>query len=156
MTTNHEGRRASARRAPLPTPGLDGSYREVHLLRTEDLWPLVDDVLAALTGAGYSPRDLFAVRVALEEAVVNGLQHGNGGDPSKCVRVRYRITPEAVLAEVEDEGPGFDPDRVADPTLAENLEKTSGRGLLLMRFFMSWVQFSARGNRVTLCKLPSA
>jgi serine/threonine-protein kinase RsbW len=156
MTTNYEVRRAEASRAPLPTPGIEGPYREVRLPRTEDLLPLVDDVLAALTGAGYSPRDRFAVRLALEEAVVNGLRHGNGGDPSKCVRVRYRVTPEAVMAEVEDEGPGFDPDRVPDPTLSENMGKTSGRGLLLMCSFMSWVQFSERGNRVTLCKLASA
>jgi len=57
-----------------------------------------------------------------------------------------------VLAEVEDEGPGFDPGGVADPTAAENRERTDGRGLLLMRHYMTWVRFSARGNRVTLYK----
>jgi serine/threonine-protein kinase RsbW len=156
MTPNDDVPHAEASRDPLPTPGLQGPYREVRLRRSNDLPPLADDVCAALTGAGYSPRDCFAVRLALEEAIVNGLRHGNGGDPSRCVLVRYRVTPEAVLAEVEDEGPGFDPDGVPDATLAENREKTSGRGLLLLRSLMSWVQFSERGNCVTLCKLPSA
>src|SRR5262249_45356542 len=133
MNTNYDVPRAEASRDPLPTPGLEGPYREVSLRRSKDLPPLADDVFAALTGAGYSPGDCFAVRLALEEAIVNGLRHGNGGDPSKCVRVRYRVTPEAVLAEVEDEGPGFDPDGLPDPTLPENLEKASGRGLQLLR-----------------------
>jgi serine/threonine-protein kinase RsbW len=95
------------------------------------------------------------VRLALEEAVVNGLRHGNQGDPSKCVRVLYRVAPEAVLAEVQDEGAGFDPARVPDPTLPENVDRPGGRGLVLMRHFMTWVEFSARGNRVTLCKRRS-
>jgi serine/threonine-protein kinase RsbW len=60
-----------------------------------------------------------------------------------------------VLAEVEDEGPGFNPAVVPDPTLPENLEQTGGRGLLLMRHYMSWVHYSERGNHVTLGKCRS-
>ena len=59
-------------------------------------------------------------------------------------------------AEVEDEGPGFDPGRVPDPTLPENPDRPGGRGLPLMRHFMTWVRFSRPGNRVTLCKYRSA
>jgi serine/threonine-protein kinase RsbW len=138
-------------RPPLP-PGVPGPCRVVSLRRAEEMGPLLDDVSAALARLGYPPRDCLGVRLALEEAVVNGLRHGNGGDPTKRVRVRYDVGPAAVLAEVEDEGHGFDPSRVPDPTLPENWERTGGRGLLLMRHYMTWVQFSARGNRVTLFK----
>jgi serine/threonine-protein kinase RsbW len=135
--------------------GFEGPEREASLRRAEEVSPLIESVVAALAGLGYSPRDCMGVGLALEEAVVNGLRHGNGGDPSKHVRVRYRVTREAVLAEVEDEGPGFNPDLVPDPTLAENLERPCGRGLLL-RNYTTWVRFSARGNRVTMYKRRSA
>ncbi len=130
--------------------------REVSLSRSEEVTPLVEDVVAVLDRLGFSPHDRAGVRLALEEAVVNGLRHGNGGDPAKRVRVRYQASPSVLLAEVQDEGPGFDPEHVPDPTLPENRNKPSGRGLLLMRHFMSWVQFTGCGNRVILCKCPSA
>jgi serine/threonine-protein kinase RsbW len=124
----------------------------VSLRRAGEVVPFLDGLVAALTDLGYPEHDCAGVRLALEEAVVNGLRHGTGGDPAKRVRVRWHASPEALLAEVEDEGPGFDPGRVPDPTLPENLERPGGRGLLLMRHFMTWVLFSGRGNRVTLCK----
>ncbi len=101
-------------------------------------------------------RDCLAIWLALEEAILNGLQHGNLGDRTKRVRVRYRLGPDAVLAEVEDEGPGFDPTRVPDPTAPENLEKPSGRGLLLIRHYTTWHCYHGRGNRLTLCRHRSA
>src|SRR6516225_763376 len=125
-----------------------GLFGEVNLCRPEEAAPFLEAVAAALAALGYPPRDCLGVRLALEEAVVNGLRHGNGGDPAKLVRVRYLLGADDVLAEVEDEGPGFDPGGVADPTAAENRERTDGRGLLLMRHYMTWVRFSARGNRV--------
>jgi serine/threonine-protein kinase RsbW len=137
-------------------PGLRGIAGEVSLRRAQEVVPFLDGLVAALAGLGYSSRDCAAARLALEEAVVNGLRHGNGGDAAKRVRVRYHLRRDALLAEVEDEGPGFDPGRVPDPTLPENLGRPCGRGLLLMRHSMTWVRFSGRGNRVTLCKYRSA
>jgi serine/threonine-protein kinase RsbW len=115
----------------------------------------VEDLVAALPGLGFTRGDCLGLRLAVTEAVVNGLRHGNEGDPTKAVHVRSFVGPDAVLIEVEDEGPGFDPRRVPDPTLPENLERPSGRGLYLMRHYMNWVRYSRRGNRVTLCKHPS-
>jgi serine/threonine-protein kinase RsbW len=138
-------------RSPLP-PGGPGPWSEVSLRRAEDMGPLLEGVSAALARLGYPSRDCLGVRLALEEAVINGLRHGNGGDPAKRVRVRYGVGPAGVLAEVEDEGPGFDPARVPDPTLPENRELSGGRGLLLMRHYMTWVRYCGRGNRVTLYK----
>jgi serine/threonine-protein kinase RsbW len=92
------------------------------------------------------------VRLGLEEALVNAVRHGNRGDPRKRVRVRYRVAPQEVWAEVEDEGPGFDPGAVPDPTGPERLERPGGRGLLLMRHYLSSVSYNERGNAVTLRK----
>jgi serine/threonine-protein kinase RsbW len=113
---------------------------------------LLDDVVAALEALGYPRRDLFAVRLALEEALVNAVKHGNRGNPAKEARLRYHAGPEFVLLEVEDEGEGFDPFAVPDPLAPENLERPSGRGLFLIRKYMTWVEYSERGNRVTMCK----
>ena len=136
--------------------GFGGYVGEVSLRRAADVVPFLDALVEALAGLGYPSRDCAGVRLALEEAVVNGLRHGNGGDPARRVWVRYHVRPDALLVEVEDEGPGFDPGQVPDPTLSENLARPCGRGLLLMRHYMTWVRFSGRGNRVTLCKYRSA
>src|SRR5262245_40685458 len=76
---------------------------------------VVAPVSDAMERLGYSSEDVFAVRLALEEALVNAVKHGNGDDPSRQVQMRFQVTPRYVVAEVEDEGPGFDPTRVADP-----------------------------------------
>jgi serine/threonine-protein kinase RsbW len=133
-----------------------GPYWEANVRRPEEVGPLLDALTATLAGLGYSPRDQFGVRMALEEAVVNGLRHGNSGDPGKRVRVRYRVDAETLLAEVKDEGAGFNPDAVPDPMRPENLNRPGGRGLRLMRHFMTWVRYHGCGNRVTLCKHPTA
>jgi serine/threonine-protein kinase RsbW len=131
-------------------------WTRVSLRRGPEVVPLLEQVAAAMTLLGYRPRDVTGLRLALEEAIVNGLRHGNGGDPAKQVVVHYSVGAEEVVAEVEDEGPGFDPARVPDPTTAENLDRPCGRGLLLMRHFATWVHYHGRGNRVTLYKRPTA
>jgi len=92
------------------------------------------------------------VRIALEEAVVNAIKHGHREDPAKRVHVKYHVTQHLVLVEVQDEGSGFQPALVDDPTSAGNVGKESGRGLFLMRHYMTWVRFSENGACVTLCK----
>jgi serine/threonine-protein kinase RsbW len=156
MTADSHVLSAEAGPGCLGLPGGAWPYREANLCRPEEVGPLLTHVTAALAGLGYSSHDRFSVWLALEEAIDNGLRHGNGGDPTKRVRVRYRIDAEAVLAEVTDEGRGFDPDAVPDPTLPENRERPGGRGLFLMRRVMTWVRYHGRGNRVTLCKRRTA
>jgi serine/threonine-protein kinase RsbW len=121
-----------------------------------DVVPTVEAVVAAMAAAGYVDNDRFAMRLALEEAVVNGLRHGNQCDPARRVSVRYRVGPEQALVEVEDQGPGFNPGAVPDPLAPENLGRPGGRGLLLMRAYLTWVRYNDRGNAVTLCKARSA
>jgi serine/threonine-protein kinase RsbW len=116
----------------------------------------VDTVALVMGAAGHGPGDLFAVRLALGEALANALKHGNRNDPTEQVRVSYGVTSARVFAGVEDEGGGFDPEAVPDPRAPENVERPGGRGLLLTRLDLSWVSCRGRGNRVLLCKDRSA
>jgi serine/threonine-protein kinase RsbW len=112
-----------------------------------------DRIISAMEARAFPPRDVFGVRLALEEAVVNAIKHGNGFDPAKSVSVVCDIDDNRVCVTVEDEGPGFDPQDVPDPTEDENLDKPSGRGLMLMKAFMTRIEYNPTGNRVLLEKL---
>jgi serine/threonine-protein kinase RsbW len=125
------------------------------LRRTSEVGRAVGAVAAAMAELGYAEREICGMRVALEEALINAVKHGHGGDPAKEVRVRYAVSPDEALVAVEDQGPGFDPGRVPDPLAPENLEKPSGRGLLLMRHYLTEVRFNGRGNAVTLRQVRS-
>src|SRR5262249_44425463 len=111
-----------------------------------------EEVEEALKAHQYSAHDIFSIRLALEEALVNAIKHGNQMDRSKSVRIAYRITHERFDVWVFDEGPGFDPGDVPDCTAAENLERPCGRGLMLMRHYMSEVGYNAAGNAVYMSK----
>ncbi len=130
-------------------------WNEEQLQSTEDMIRLLETLGAIMAQRRYSEADRFAVRLGLEEAIVNAVKHGHQGDRSRPVWVRYRIEPEQMLAEVEDQGPGFDPHQVPDPLAPENLERSSGRGLLLMRHYLTGIRYNARGNCVTLWKSRS-
>jgi serine/threonine-protein kinase RsbW len=132
-------------------PQLQEGWQQAGLSSTAEMIPLIEVVAHAMVVQGYPQKDIFGMKLALEEAIVNGLKHGHNYDPNKQVVVRYRIGPERVLVEVEDQGPGFDPLQVPDPTAPENLERSSGRGLLLMRSYMIWIRYNEQGNAVTLC-----
>lgn len=109
-------------------------------------------IVRMLEEMNFSPRDVFSVRLALEEALVNAIKHGNRMDPDKSVRIFCHVDREKIRLEIEDQGPGFDPGDVPDPTCEENLEKPCGRGIMLMRAFMNFVEYSDTGNCVTLEK----
>jgi serine/threonine-protein kinase RsbW len=108
-------------------------------------------LLALLDSHHYPEPSRFAVRLAFEEAVSNAFRHGHRHLPRETpVQVEYRISPDELTIHIADQGPGFDPGAVPDPTLDENLELPSGRGLMLMRAYMTSVEFDAGGNRVQL------
>ncbi len=111
---------------------------------------LQDTVLLAVAEAGFDDASTFAVRLALEEAVANAFRHGNREDPEKTVTVRYAVSGHQIELAVEDEGPGFDPGAVPDPTEDANLEIPSGRGIMLMRAYMTSVEIVAPGNRIEM------
>jgi serine/threonine-protein kinase RsbW len=110
----------------------------------------------ALTASAYTEHDIFAIKLALEEALVNAIKHGNQMDPDKRVFVVFHVTAERFDIRITDEGEGFNPEDVPDPTAIENLERPCGRGLLLMRGFMTEVQYHGKGNVVTMAKVREA
>jgi len=109
-----------------------------------------DRIVAEAATKGYEQETLFALRLSLEEAFTNAIRHGNRGDRRKKVSVRYRVGPERIDVYVSDEGAGFDPKAVPDPTHPENLSRPSGRGILLMRAYMTEVEYNKKGNTVHL------
>ena len=92
----------------------------------------------------------FAIRLALEEALSNAFKHGNKNDPRKKVELACRVDAQMVEIDIMDEGEGFDPNSVPDPTAEENIEIPAGRGLTLIRAFMTEVEIHPPGNRVRM------
>lgn len=114
--------------------------------------PVQDRIVQHLESLKYDDRDVFGVRLAIEEALVNAIKHGNRMDPNKTVRVFCRVCHQKIRIEVEDQGDGFKPSDVPDPTADENLERPCGRGIMLMRAFMTTIEYNDSGNRVVLEK----
>ncbi len=111
-----------------------------------------EKLLRAVECCGYGEAARFAIKLALEEAINNAIKHGNKGDPRKTVDVSFQIDAKCAVITIADEGKGFDPDSVPDPTADENLEKPSGRGIMLMRAYMDEVRYNEAGNQVTMTK----
>jgi serine/threonine-protein kinase RsbW len=101
----------------------------------------------------FSDKEIFCIKLALEEALVNAIKHGNCFDRAKKVHIAYSVGPERFDILIRDEGTGFNPGDVPDPTAVENLERPCGRGLMLMRHYMNEVAFSPDGNSVSMTKL---
>jgi serine/threonine-protein kinase RsbW len=101
----------------------------------------------------FGEREVFGIRLAVEEALVNAIKHGNQMDPSRKVRVAFQVSWEKFEVLIADEGEGFDPCEVPDPTAPENLERPCGRGIMLMRHYMTTVTYNQRGNVVSMSKL---
>ena len=115
-----------------------------------DLEIVQREIAAALAHNTYTEFAQFAIRLCMEEAIVNAFRHGNRGAPGKVVQFRCDINHERAEFEVRDEGEGFDPSGVPDPTADENLEIPSGRGLMLMRAYMSEVEHVPPGNALRM------
>ena len=104
----------------------------------------------------YGEQSSFAIRLALEEGLMNAIRHGNKLDPAKTVHVEAKVTPRSTQIIIEDQGTGFDRSAVPDPCATENLLKCSGRGILLMEAYMDKVQFTRGGRRVKMIKKNDA
>jgi anti-sigma regulatory factor (Ser/Thr protein kinase) len=89
-------------------------------------------------------------RVGLTEALANAMLYGNCRDPRKSVRVEACLTPAEITVQVTDEGRGFDPGALLDPTLPANRVRPGGRGIYLIRQLMDRVEFNERGNSITM------
>jgi len=110
------------------------------------------EILKVLSEASCDEHKIFSIKLALEEAVMNAIRHGNKHDPAKKVRISYLLKNGTIKISVEDEGCGFDPSRVPNCTEKERLELPHGRGIFLMRSFMDSVDFNEVGNKVVMTK----
>lgn len=116
----------------------------------DDVRVAQESLFAEIEAHGYDQTSCFAIRLAVEEALANAFKHGNKNDPSKTVTFRYAVADDSIEIDVTDQGEGFDPAAVPDPTEEENLEIPSGRGIVLIRSFMSEVRFEPPGNRLRM------
>jgi serine/threonine-protein kinase RsbW len=116
----------------------------------------MDEILRQLRCLGWDGRDYFGIEMALEESLSNAIRHGNRSDESKQVVVDCKLSPERFWLRVQDEGRGFNPKAVPDCTADENLKCPGGRGLALIRAYMTTVEHNERGNCVTMEKIRSA
>jgi serine/threonine-protein kinase RsbW len=132
--------------------GLAEKLRHATIHRQEEMAPVFEHLEYWMRSLGYMHRDIFALRLILREAVSNALRHGNCNDPAKQVRVTYIVTPDEAIAEVQDEGAGFNPDTVPDQIVGRNRGQSGGMGIFLMRLYSTWVCFNKAGNRVVLCR----
>ena len=102
---------------------------------------------------GVSDDAAFGIDMAVREAVTNAVLHGNHQDESKTVDIVLKSSPDAVEISVHDQGPGFNPESVPDPTTTENILKTSGRGIFFMRTFMDEVDWLIRPEGGTTVRM---
>jgi serine/threonine-protein kinase RsbW len=104
--------------------------------------------------SGFDEDDCGRIAMAVREATVNAVLHGNRYDPSKRVTVSFESTPQALTTAVRDEGTGLDPATLPNPLAPENLLKQSGRGIFLIRAFMDEIHFRtlSPGNEITMIK----
>jgi serine/threonine-protein kinase RsbW len=109
-------------------------------------------ILPKLKAHNFSENDIFAIHLAIEEAFINAIRHGNKMDPRKEVKIDYFVDDRKVEISMTDEGQGFNPNAVPDPRCGENLYKAGGRGLLLIRSYMDVVEFNDRGNCVLMVR----
>lgn len=116
----------------------------------ELLRELETSLLEAMSRHGYSETSAFAVRLAVQEALANAFKHGNRGERGRNAIVDYAVGDDDISIEVQDQGDGFDWASVPDPTADENIAIPAGRGIMLMRAYMTSVEFIAPGNRVRM------
>ncbi len=114
-----------------------------------------NQILADVKANRFNKEDIFAIHLALEEAFLNSIKHGNSEDPTKEINIEYFITSEKFDVSISDDGEGFSPDTIPDPCHEENLHKPYGRGVLLMRAYMDNVAYNSTGNSVHMIKYKS-
>ncbi|MCI0638843.1 MAG: ATP-binding protein [Gemmataceae bacterium] len=134
-------------------PNQDGAYEFAIPSDPLEARRVQEAIEQQLRSARFEDKEIFSIKLALEEALVNAIKHGNQMDRAKSVRIRYRIDPTRFDIHIADEGKGFDPEDVPNPMDPENLERPCGRGLLLMRHYMTEVVYHPPGNCLSMCKI---
>lgn len=110
-------------------------------------------ILDAVREHHYDESALFALQLALEEALTNAVKHGNCCDPDKSVTVRFCVDDQRAVVVVRDEGEGFEPEEVPDPTQPDRLPVPNGRGIMLLRAYMDEIEYRDRGRELYMVKV---
>jgi serine/threonine-protein kinase RsbW len=112
-------------------------------------------ILEQLEKSSWSNKDTFGIHMAMEEAILNAIRHGNHCAPDKYVHIVIELSEDRFYSKITDQGCGFDPTTLPDPTAEENLEKECGRGVLLITSFVDVVVYNAKGNSLEITKRRS-
>lgn len=135
------------------TPSSDERSLQVSLPSTLTSYhDFMQSVIDQLESLGWKHSDLFAIHMALEESISNAIRHGNKEDPAKRVAIDCEFSEVRFWIRVCDEGPGFDPKKVPDCCDPDRLEVSGGRGLTLMKAYMTRMEYNDRGNCLTMEK----
>jgi serine/threonine-protein kinase RsbW len=110
----------------------------------------IDRLESALSEAHWEGRELFHVRMAVEESLVNAIEHGNKRDPNKTVSFEARLSPDACWIQITDQGAGFCRAELKSCLDEDHLDQPRGRGVWLIEQLMSDVHYNERGNQITL------
>lgn len=134
------------------TPGRPGATASVVLQVPADV-RCVEQAVELMArhcfaGAAPCPRTSFRLRVLLAEALSNSILFGAGGDPARRIQVEAELTEQSIRLQVTDDGPGFNPGEIPDPTLPDGLARPIGRGLFLIRSLADRVEFNPQGNTI--------
>ena len=126
--------------------------KEIKLASDPDNLRVIEEVIEGLRDELNFKDDSYGnVMIATTEAVNNGIIHGNHSDPSKQVTISFEATtPYRISVSVEDQGTGFDPDKLSDPTAPENIENPGGRGVFIMKHLSDEISFLNQGRKVVM------
>jgi serine/threonine-protein kinase RsbW len=132
----------------------NGGAQDLEIELPNDLRAIEQSVAVVLDRGrqvGFDPDRLrLNLRVGLTEALANAMLYGNGQDPKKRVFVAARFSREYISIRVTDEGRGFDPASIPDPTLPDRISRSCGRGIFLIRRLMDHVEYNERGNSIEM------
>ncbi len=136
-----------------PDPNNEATFREIRVPSTLKCCKEPEAALMSdLQSHNFGQDAIFAIKLAYEEAMTNAVKHGNCNDQNKSVTVRFAVDDQKAVVVVRDEGCGFSPDQVPDPTSPERLPLPNGRGIMLMRAYMDEVYYRAGGREVYFMK----
>ncbi len=125
-------------------------YEKIIPSNTADGLTAQEEIVSLMEQFEYSMRDIFAMRLSLEEAITNAIRHGNKFAPDKVVAISCEINELLMKVVVQDQGDGFEPESVPDPTSIEYIERPSGRGLMLMRAYLNRCEYADGGRRLEM------
>ncbi|MBF0384308.1 MAG: ATP-binding protein [Candidatus Omnitrophica bacterium] len=120
--------------------------------KTELINELLSSVLAKLSDIGLDPGAIFNIKLALYEAMVNAVKHGNKLNPDLKVKLEINIQNGNLIMQVSDEGTGFDYKNIPNPLTSKNLERLSGRGIFLIEKIMDKFEFMNEGRTIKMVK----